>query len=654
VIRIADSIPGQSAGDPRHGAFQLTSSIASAVVIKDGDLFFLAQPNGDVPLGGRHGFGLYYHDCRFLDGYELRVAGAPARELVSTATEGRRSITELTNPTIRTDAGTLAGEALGIRWERTADAERLALCERLSVENFGLDPIRLPLTLTWAAAFEDVFVVRGMPPGRRGRLEPPRWSDGVLTFVYRGADGVSRTLAIAVSPPADVTDGASATIHLDLRAGGRVTISVVLSVAEAASPSRGPLAPSDRAIVAPGYRARRRSARRLDAPLRLVSDSRAFDDVVERSLRDLRILRTELRGCRFYAAGVPWYVALFGRDSILASLETLAWEPDIAGETLRLLASYQGQRIDERRGEQPGEILHELRAGEMARLGEIPHDSLARPPIALVEVQGYAFLARHGIADLYERVGDHARAATLREQADGLRQRFNHDYWLEDKDCLALALQRGGDTAAVVSSNAGQALWTGIVDADKARRTARRLMADDMWTGWGIRTLSSRERRYNPVGYHVGTVWPHDNALIAAGFRHYGYDDDALRIFTAILDAATHFTHERLPEVFCGFHRRDYPVPVHYPVACHPQAWAAGAVPYLLERCLGLEPNAFDRQLRLVRPILPDVLRRLEVERLRVGDASVDLRFERTPDGRVTTEVRRVEGRLDVVIERGD
>jgi glycogen debranching enzyme len=177
-----------------------------------------------------------------------------------------------------------------------------------------------------------------------------------------------------------------------------------------------------------------------------------------------------------------------------------------------------------------------------------------------------------------------------------------------------------------------------------------RLMAEDMFNGWGVRTLSERERRYNPLGYHLGTVWPHDNALIAAGFRRYGFDEAARRVFSAIAEAAMHFEHYRLPEVFAGFRRQEYGVPVRYPVACHPQAWASGAVPYLVEALLGLVPEAFERRLRVVRPILPDFIDRLEVRRLRVGEARASLKFERISDG-VAVKVLDVAGDLDVIIE---
>jgi glycogen debranching enzyme len=278
--------------------------------------------------------------------------------------------------------------------------------------------------------------------------------------------------------------------------------------------------------------------------------------------------------------------------------------------------------------------------------------SLATPPISLVEVQGYVYLAKRSLADLYERTGEGDRADRLRREAQELRQRFNRDFWLADKHCYALALQADQKPVAVISSNPGQALWTGIADAEKARQTVARLMAEDMFSGWGVRTLSAEERRYNPIGYHLGTVWPHDNAFIAAGFRNYGFDAEACRIVTGIVEATTHFQHRRLPEVFAGFRRADYGIPVRYPVACHPQAWAAGAVPFLLTTCLGLAPEAYTHRLRIVRPVLPDFLHDLTIRRLRVGNACADLHFTRARDRRVSTDVLKIEGELAIEIEQ--
>jgi glycogen debranching enzyme len=203
-----------------------------------------------------------------------------------------------------------------------------------------------------------------------------------------------------------------------------------------------------------------------------------------------------------------------------------------------------------------------------------------------------------------------------------------------------------------MSSNAGQTLWSGIVDEERAGRAVHRLMKPDMFNGWGIRTLSYKERRYNPMGYHLGTVWPHDNSLIAAGFRRYGYDEDATRIFVGLLEAAMEFEDYRLPELFTGFGREEYGQPVRYPVACHPQAWAAGAIPFLVETFLGLAPDAFNKRLRIVKPHLPNFINQVALRHLRVGEATVDLQFERQRDGTLEAHVGEVKGELKVEVER--
>jgi glycogen debranching enzyme len=279
--------------------------------------------------------------------------------------------------------------------------------------------------------------------------------------------------------------------------------------------------------------------------------------------------------------------------------------------------------------------------------------TLAEAPIALVEVQGYVYAAWLEIADLFARVGEEAKAERLKQDAKRLRERFNRDFWMEAKGCYALALQKDGRPAAVVSSNPGQALWTGIADERKAHRTIDRLMAPDMYSGWGVRTLSAEERAYNPIAYHLGTVWPHDNSIIAAGFRRYGRGDEALRIFHGLFDAAFHFHAHQLPEVFCGYSRNEYEIPVNYPVACHPQAWAAGTLPFLVTTLLGLEPDAFHKRLRIAHPVLPQGQDRLDIKGLRVGKASVDLAFQRGRTG-VDAGVIKVDGELDVQVDKVD
>jgi glycogen debranching enzyme len=275
--------------------------------------------------------------------------------------------------------------------------------------------------------------------------------------------------------------------------------------------------------------------------------------------------------------------------------------------------------------------------------------SLATAPIALAEVQGCLYRAWLAAARLLEAGGEAPRARGLAARAQELRERFERDFWSENLGCYVLALQQGGRPVEVVASNAGQVLWSGIASPERARLVARRLMQDDMFSGWGIRTLSSRERRYNPLSYQLGSVWPHDNALILAGFRRYGCDAEAQRVFAALLDAASGLRGHRLPELYAGFARLSAERhPVRYPVACSPQAWAAAALPYALVSLLGLQPDALGRRLRIVDPRLPPHLDRLRLAGVRVGEAAVDLTFVRSSDQNVGVSWSNRSGELVV------
>ncbi len=738
----ARSRSDRTPGEPRHrvlnkGRVSLTRNIAHAVVVKDRDVYFIVGRDGLVPLNGKHGLGLYYHDCRFLDGYEVTIAGEEFEELAAGAARGFMARFELTNPDLRVPGGPLIQkEEIGCTWDRVIDGDHLRLCDVLTIENFTLRRIAFPVVLAFRAAFEDVFQVRGLVVRQTGKRARPAWAGGALRFAYDGADGVRRTLAVTCSPAPTRVRATRATYDLRLEPKSRIRLTVTLQVAESRSRTRAPVT-ARRVDAERVVRSRREEVEaRMAQWTRVETDSGILERLLDRSVRDVLTLRSTYQGQAYLAAGVPWYVALFGRDSLIAALEMLPFNPDLAAQTLRLLARYQGQRVDPWRDEEPGKILHELRVGELAGTNEIPQtpyygsidstplflillgrhacwtgdtalftelrdhveraldwirssvgrtahgylsyesastkglsnqgwkdsgDSivntsgkLATPPIALVEVQGYVYMAWCAMADLYRRVGDAPRADELTRDAVALRTRFNRDFWVGQGRGFALALQAGGRPAAVVSSNPGQALWTGIVAPERGAAAIARLMAEDMFSGWGIRTLASSERAYNPIGYHVGTVWPHDNALIAAGCRRYGGDAAFMRIYDGITGAAGDFPGGRLPELFCGFPRVDESGPVRYPVACHPQAWAAASVPCMLGEALGLRPEAFDRRLRIVRPLLPRQVRlSLTLRRLRLGQARVDLCFERTPRGGVRVEVVGREGDMAVVVGEG-
>ena len=707
--------------------------IAHATVIKQEDLFFLAEPDGCVPLESPQGFGLYYHDCRYLNGYHMTLGGQRPLALVANGAAGFSAIFELTNADIEHGRKHVDKEHVGIKWVRTLVSKELALYDVITVQNFAPETLTLPLKLQFSAAFEDVFKVRGLVPDAPGRLHDPAWDGDTLRFRYDGRDAVTRSLAIRFEPPPQRREAAAVEYELTLEPQATCELHVTVEIAE--SPSRAPVEPEPSAARDVGAARRTLERKSREAQRRrtgIEADDELLQHLIDRALGDLHMLRTEYESEEFFAAGVPWFATLFGRDSLISALQMLAFEPGIAAQTLRLLARHQGTKVDPWRDEEPGKILHEMRFGELARINAIPHTpyygsvdstplfltvlarhaqwtgslelfdalrdnieralewidaygdadadgyleyrsnvdrglinqgwkdsgdaivnddgSLAQAPIALVEAQGYVYLAYRELAVLFERAGDRTRAASLNAAAAELRARFNRDYWLADRGHYALALQAQQRPVAVLGSNPGHALWSGIADDDKARATCEALLRADMWSGFGVRTLSQRERRYNPIGYHLGTVWPHDNAIIAAGFKRYGFDDAAERLARGIFAAATHFNTYRLPEVFAGFARADYGVPVRYPVANHPQAWAAGSVPYFLQTLLGLVPDGFSGTLHVIRPRLPRGARALTLRGVRLNDGSASLCFRRRNGGDdVDMEILEIEGDVRVV-----
>jgi glycogen debranching enzyme len=713
-----------------HSTPSATSRIADAVVMKDGNLFFLCDRDGRVPLEEGHGLGLYFNDCRYLDGYELAVAGQPLGGIAVNARRGFRSMFELTNADLFDKRGrpVAAKEEIGVQWKRSVDGRRAVLHDEIVFHNYGPHAVRIPVSFAFRAQFQDVFEVRGLVPPRRAKRATVRWQGHRLVFRYPGADDVRRTLQVHFFPsPRHRRDGADFVLRLS--PGAERRISIALRAAEGPHWHR-PKTPALRDAKRAEKSAERKETSALASQTEITSDHFHLTALIDRSLRDLRMLRSSVAGETYLAAGTPWFSALFGRDSLVCALFTLAFDASLADQTLRLLAALQGDAIDEHRDEEPGKILHELRVGELARSGRIPHtpyygsvdatplflivlachaqwtgkldlfralepnveraldwidhfgdrdgdgyvaydsetrdalinqgwkDSgdaivrndgrIARPPIALVEVQAYVYYARQLIAALYARTGRRARARQLLASCRKLRAKFNRDFWYQGERTYDLALQAGGEPTRVVSSNAGHALWAGIADKEKGRHAAMRLLDADLFNGWGVRTLSAREACYNPLSYHRGSVWPHDNAILVAGLRRHGRDREALAVFEGLLDAARHFDNRRLPELFCGSSRDDYEVPVRYPVACHPQAWAAASFPYMLTTMLGLVPDAFAKRLRIVRPILPESIRALEVKRLRVGGAEVDLAFERARSGVLKARVTRRRGKLSV------
>jgi glycogen debranching enzyme len=462
------------------------------------------------------------------------------------------------------------------------------------------------------------------------------------------------------------------------------------------------------------------------------SESR-FDDWLRRSQSDLYMLTTELPTGPYPYAGIPWFNTPFGRDGIITAIECLSIRPELARGVLSYLASTQAKEIIPEQDAEPGKVLHEIRHGELANLGEMPfgryfgsvdatplfvlltqayfertgdrafiesiwpnvqaalkwiddygdldgdgfieyerrstdglihqgwkdsddaisyqNGSLASGRIALCEVQSYVYAARRAGALLALALGMPERASLLDAQAEGLRQRFEAIFWCDDLNTYALALDGDKRPCRVKASNSGQCLFGGIVSPQRAARLARTLSASDLFCGWGIRSLSASEVRFNPMGYHNGAVWPHDNALIAFGASRYGLKDFALAVFSGLFSAATYFDSNRIPELFCGFDREPGEGPVPYPVACAPQAWATASVVLLLQACLGLNISAPDRQICFQQPRLPAFVPELRITNLEVAGASVDLVLVRR-DRDVGIHVVRRDGDVSIIVAK--
>jgi len=717
-----------------QGRSNATRDIGATLVLKQGGLFLLTDASGMIPAQTGEedaGMGLYFHDMRHLDRVTLTLNDAPLTTLLATSDLGHQGAWELTNPDIALGADqTLRKQTIGLRWERRLDA---VVHESLAFHNFSGEAAALTFTLTYDAHFDDMFTVRGAEPGKRGTVHRPTHTDDSLAFTYDGADGHHRTTTLTFGPNPDAFDGHVVTYHLHLAPHEMRTYTVTIAVADQGPQDVRPLETQPRPVTNGRHEAHVHADQGSVSGKVFVETSNAlFNRVLRRSFLDLAMLATQQGDDHFFAAGVPWYVALFGRDSLITALEMLAYEPNIARNTLEILARYQGTKEDAYRDEEPGKILHELRVGEKANLHEVPstpyygtvdatplwlillgeyvrwtgdldffkgmHDhvtaaiawmdtygdrdgdgfveyasesskglsnqgwkdsgnsivnadgSIVTPPVALVEVQGYAYRARRVIADVYRRVGDETRATKLTAATASLRTQFNARFWLPDRQNYAQALQKDGRPAAVDASNQGQALWGGIVDVGNAPSVRDTLLDPArLFSGWGIRTLSAQAVAYNPFDYQVGAVWPHDNALILGGLRRYGFDADALRVFTGIYEAATQFDHFRLPELFAGFSKDEFGKPVRYPVACSPQAWAAGSLPAMLLAMLGLEPDAFAHRLTIVHPCLPEWLAWVTIQGVKVGPGVVDLRYQR--HGTVTlVAVTKKTGDLDVSV----
>jgi glycogen debranching enzyme len=696
-------------------------------VLKHDDTFGVFDSLGDVTSLGPGPQGLFHCGTRHLSRLELRLDRARPLLLSSTVNDANEVLTvDLTNPdTFGPDKQLVSPSGL-LHIMRVRFIWGGACYERVTLTNYGPKTMPISLSISFDADYSDIFEVRGATRARRGEMLDPRTGPDWCELGYRGLDRVRRSTLLRFTPRPSELGRAGARFELGLEAQKTAQIEVVVACESDGGAKAQSLTRVD-ALAAMNQSVRAAAGRQANVE----SDNAPLNAWLRRSAVDLHMMTTETPSGLYPYAGVPWFSTVFGRDGIVTAFQLLWSDPQVARGVLKYLAANQATEDDAHKDAEPGKILHETRAGEMATLGEVPfgryygsvdstplfvmlagayfartgdretleglwphveraltwmdaygdrdgdgfveyaprrpgglvhqgwkdsHDSvfhadgtLAEAPIALAEVQGYAYGARLAVADMATALAMPDVARRERERAEQLRAAFDQAFWCEDLGTYALALDGHKRPCRVRSSNAGQCLWSGIATPEHARRVTDALLSSTGSSGWGIRTLDSSEVRYNPMSYHNGSIWPHDNALIAAGFRRYGFVDATLRTFSALFGAATLLDLQRLPELYCGFERRQGLGPTLYPVACLPQAWASGSLFMLLQACLGLEVSAQAREVRLASPVLPPEMNELVIRNLTLEGATIDLLLQRHARDVGVTVLRR-EGDIRAVV----
>jgi glycogen debranching enzyme len=655
------------------------------VQILEGNTFVVSDDRGDIEASLADPTGLFSFDTRFLSHWVLTVNGQRLNVLSTDDLQYFQTRFFL----VPGSGSVYVDSKLSvIRQREVADGFR----EEIRVLNHESEPVDLQIRVEAASDFADLFEVKDAL-SKTGHYQA-RVVGGHLVLEYRRETYVRETWISSTSPASIDEEGLSFSITVPPHGEWTTSLDVVASSGSAEGSENGPTR------IRGQRRVRRDMERGLEkwmqrAPA-VECDWKPLEPIYRRCLTDLAALRFStltMPDQSLPAAGLPWFMTIFGRDSIFTSLQALPFVPELASTTLQVLAERQGTRIDDFRDEDPGRILHEMRYGELTAFEERPHspyygnadatplyvvlldeyerwtgdsklvrkleqaaraalswideyadlqgngyvsyqrrndktglenqcwkdswDSISYRngdlpgfPRATCELQGYAYDAKMRGARLARQVwGDPAFADRLEKEAADLKRRFNRDFWVEDGEYFAVALEGDGRQVDSLTSNNGHLLWSGIVDKSKARAVARHLLGPRLFSGWGVRTMAEGEARYNPIGYHVGTVWPFDNSFIAWGLRRYGFKEEAACVVAGIMQAAEVFKG-RLPEAFGGYPRSLTRYPVQYPTACSPQAWSTGAPLLLLRAGLGLEPHGDNL---VVDPALPTWMGNLEI-----------------------------------------
>jgi glycogen debranching enzyme len=642
----------------------------ATVAATSGTAFAISSDNGDMNPESTEGF--FAFDTRFLSSFKLFLNGRMTNPVGVDRFDSSIVSFYCTIGEPRTEES----PHLSIVRDRSIE---MGLHEDIYIQNNSLDPRELDLTFSFESDFADIFEVRRGVLSKSRNVSVSSKKDGSLLFEYK-RDTYERQVTVSVSK-VPVEDGNQPRIKFTLapRATWKTCVSAVPG--SSGKQVKKPTCSSS-ILVSPFGRFERKSSRylRQRAERKLLealtlpeiqTDNSGLRVAYYQAIYDLSSLQLEILPKKYVlAAGLPWFLTLFGRDSAISAMQTKILGTEILTATVETLASLQATKVDQFREAEPGKIPHEVRQGELSVFEEVPHSryygsvdstplfvmllweaynwtgdlkflrryidsgekaiswidnygdldgdgfveyrgttknglrnqgwkdsedsisfengELAQPPIALSEVQGYVYSAKQMMADLYRVLGEDSKAEKLESEAGKLRQRFNEAFWMPQKKFFAIALDGRKNRVDSISSNPGHCLWTGIIDRAKAPMVAKRLLSDDMFSGWGVRTLSSQMGLYDPLSYHNGSVWPHDNSIICVGLSRYGYLKEAYEISTSLIDAASSFPDNRLPELFAGFARREHSKPIPYPAANSPQAWASGALIYCVESLLGL------------------------------------------------------------------
>ncbi len=680
------------------------------ITINSGYSFVLSEPDGCITPYTDQGF--YSRDTRYVSSYNLYADGRRWVLQNSGAVAYYASRAYLVNPKLVTEYGDIEPATLSLIFSRSLGD---GVEEEFDIRNFSLQRARFNFEISVRTDFADIFEVKSKRLIRKGNVRTewnPEQAALVSTYEHDGFKRSLLTRLVDSSSPPTYSNG-RVSFHVDLEPRGTWR---TCAQHEFVEPERAALAPRR---TVQSFRERKSAAdyeltnwKKLTTSI--TSSNEDVYRLFKQSVEDMSALRLPESGDApnefLPAAGVPWFVAVFGRDSLIVSLQNMMVYPDFVRGALRVLGNLQATEIDNYRDAEPGKILHEIRIGELAARKLIPHtpyygtadatalylialhdawrwlgddhlfeqhqqvakrclewidnygdldgdglqefqtrsphgyenmgwkdagDSNVRPdgtffkgPKALCELQGYTYDAWLRMAELYEYFGNAELAIGLRRKAEALRQKVEDLFWCEETGFYAYSLDAEKKQVNTIVSNPGHLLWSGLPSPERAGKVVQRLMQRDMWSGWGIRTLSDQNPAYNPFSYQNGSVWPHDNGIIAMGFRRYGFVQEAAAIARDISEAASYFVFYRLPELYAGLRREPGNFPVQYLGANVPQAWAAGSVFHLLRSILGLEANAQTRTLYL-DPQLPRWLPDITLHNLRVGESSASIRFWR-------------------------